>query len=55
MAAGQVVNLGHLRIRVLSSRVVILLRGSNSKMRCKIESSSGESGSIDLRNFGLLM
>lgn len=55
MVAGQVVNLVQLIIRALSSGVVILFRGSGSKMRLKIESSSRESGNIDLRKFGLLL
>lgn len=48
------VNLGHLRMRFLRSRILILLRGSHSKMRLRIESSSGDNGRIELRNFGFL-
>ena len=48
------VNLGHLRMRFLSSGILILLRASHSKMRLRMESSSGDSGKIELRNFGFL-
>jgi len=48
------VNLGHLRTRSLSSEILILLRGSHSKMRLRMESSSGDNGKMELRNFGFL-
>ena len=48
-----VVNLEHPKIRVLSSGMEILLRGSVSKMRLRIKSSSEDNGSIDERNLGL--
>lgn len=48
------VNLGHLRIRFLRSEILILLCGSHSKMRLRIESSSGDNGKMELRNFGFL-
>ena len=48
------VNLGHLRMRFLSSGIPILLRGSHSKMRLRMESSSGDRGRIELRNLGFL-
>ena len=43
----------HLRIRSRSSGRVILLRGSCSKMRLNMKSSSGDKGSIELKNAGL--
>jgi hypothetical protein len=49
------VNLGHLVIRSRSSGMVILLAGLNSKIRLMIESSSGETGRMDLRNLGSFM
>jgi len=48
------VNLGHLRTRSLSFGILILLRGSHSKMRLRMESSSGDNGKMELRNFGFL-
>ena len=48
-----VVNLEHPRIRVLSSGMDILLRGSVSKMRLRIKSNSEDNGSIEERNLGL--
>ena len=51
----EVVNLGHPRIRVLSSGMEILLRGSLSKIRPRIKSSSEDSGRIDLRKCGLFL
>lgn len=53
-AAERVVNLGHRRTRFLNSGIVTLLCGSHSNIRLKIESSSGESGKIVLRNLGFL-
>ena len=50
----RLVNLGHLRMRFLSSEILILLRGSHSKMRLRMESSSGDNGKMELRNFGFL-
>lgn len=49
-----VVNVGHLKIRDLSSGMPILFRGSLSKMRPKMASSSEDKGSIELRNLGLV-
>jgi hypothetical protein len=49
------VNLGHRMINSRSSGMVILLTGLNSKMRLIMESSSGETGRIDLRNLGSFM
>jgi hypothetical protein len=46
------VNLGHSMINLLRSGRVILWCGSHSKIRLKMELSSGESGKIDLRNWG---
>lgn len=51
---GRVVNLGHRRIRFLSSGILILLRGSQSNMRLKIESSSGDNGRMELKNLEFL-
>lgn len=48
------VNLGQLRIKDLSSGMPILLRGSHSNIRAKIASSSDDSGSIELKNLGLV-
>ena len=48
----RVVNLGHSMIKVLSSGMLIRFCGSHSKMRDKMKSSSADSGSIDLRNWG---
>lgn len=52
MAVGRLVNLGHLTIKSRSSGIFILLLGSHSKMRLRIESSSGERGKIELKNRG---
>lgn len=49
----RVVKLLHLRIRSRSSGIFILLRGSFSKMRLRMKSSSGDNGSIELKNLGL--
>ncbi len=48
-----VVNLEHPRIRLLSSGMDILLRGSVSKMRLRMKSNSEDNGSIEERNLGL--
>lgn len=48
----RVVKLLHLRIKSLSSGILILLRGSCSKMRLRMKSSSGDKGSIELKNLG---
>jgi hypothetical protein len=42
-------------IKSRSSGMVIRLAGLNSKMRRIMESSSGEMGRMDLRNFGSFM
>ena len=47
------VNLGHLRIKFLSSDMPILFLGSTSKMRPRIASNSEDNGNIVLRNLGL--
>lgn len=51
--AFDVVNLGHPRMRFLSSSMPILFRGSTSKMRPRMASSSADNGSIELKNLGL--
>jgi hypothetical protein len=48
-ALERVVNLGHRMISSRNSGRVILLVGSISKMRLKMESSSEDKGKIDLR------
>jgi hypothetical protein len=45
-----VVNFWHLRIKPLSSGMVIRFWGSHSKIRLRIESNSEDRGKIDLRN-----
>jgi hypothetical protein len=45
-----VVNFWHLRIKPLSSGMVIRFWGSHSNIRLRIESNSEERGKIDLRN-----
>lgn len=50
----RVVKLLHLRISSRSSGILILLRGSCSKMRLRMKSSSGDNGSIELKNLGSL-
>ncbi|KAL8896427.1 MAG: hypothetical protein Q9207_007711 [Kuettlingeria erythrocarpa] len=47
-----VVNLGHRMIRSRSSGILILFLGSHSKMRRRMESSSGDKGKMELRNLG---
>lgn len=51
--AERAVNLGQARIRFLSSGILTLFQGSTSKMRRRIESSSGDKGRMDLKNLGL--
>ena len=51
---GCTVNRGQLRIRFRSSWMVILFSGSHSKIRLRIESSSGERGRMDVRKLGSL-
>ena len=51
---GRTVNLGQCTIRSLSSSILILLSGTHSKILRRITSSSGERGSIELRNRGFL-
>lgn len=50
----RVVNLGHPRIKFLSSGIWILFRASLSKMRLRMKSSSTDNGRIDLKKLGLL-
>lgn len=50
----RVVNLVHPRIKFLSSGIWILFRGSHSKIRLRMKSSSADNGKIDLRKLGLL-
>lgn len=50
-ALERVVNLGHRIINSRNSGRVILLVGSISKMRLRIESSSEDKGRIDFRKF----
>lgn len=51
IGAGRTVNCGHSTIRCLSSKMVILLEGSHSKMRLKIMSNSKEMGRMVLKKF----
>lgn len=52
--AAQVVKREHLSIKFLSSGMPILLLGSHSNMRRRMESSSGDKGKIELKKFGFL-
>ena len=52
-AVERVVNLGHPRMRDLSSGMPILFRGSHSNIRHRMASSSKDNGSIELKNLGL--
>lgn len=52
IAVGRLVNLGHLMIESRSSGILILLLGSHSKIRLRIESSSGDKGKMELKNRG---
>ena len=54
VAVGRVVNLGQVSMSSFSSEIDILLRGSRSKMRPKMASSSAEMGKMVLRNLGFL-
>ena len=51
-AAVRVVNVGQRTTSSRSSAILILLRGSHSKMRLRIASSSPDSGRIEPRNSG---
>lgn len=52
IAVDRLVNDGHRTTKSRSSRILILFLGSHSKMRLRIELSSGDRGSMELRNFG---
>lgn len=52
MAVGRLVNVGHRTTKSRSSGILILFLGSHSKMRLRIESSSGDRGRMELRKRG---
>lgn len=52
IAVGRLVNVGHRTIKSRSSGILILFLGSHSKMRLRIESSSGDRGRMELRKRG---